>query len=69
MLTKKEIEAIGKEMPKEYLETKPNEVIHLEEGSMIHNFEVDFKVEEELAMTSGIRGIKALRLQRALIEK
>lgn len=36
---------------------------------MIRNFEVDFEDEEELVLAGGIKGIKALRLQRELINK
>ena len=36
---------------------------------MIQNFEVDFGPEEELVMAGGIRGIRALRVQRAAIEE
>jgi hypothetical protein len=36
---------------------------------MIYNFEVDAQEEEEIAMTGGIRGIKALRIQRQLINE
>ena len=49
---------------KEFLETKPNETIHLDDKSMIRNFEVDFEEEEELAYAGGIKGIRALRVQR-----
>jgi hypothetical protein len=49
---------------KEFLETKPNETIRLDDKSMIRNFEVDFEEEEELAYAGGIKGIRALRVQR-----
>lgn len=45
----------------------PREVFHTEEGTLIQNFEVDFGPEEELVMAGGIRGIRALRVQRAAI--
>ena len=55
----------------------PNEKIYCEggqggsddEGAIIQNFEVEVQQEEEIAMTSGVRGLRALRAQRALIEK
>jgi hypothetical protein len=34
---------------------------------MIRNFEVDFEEEEELAYAGGIKGIRALRVQRDAI--
>jgi len=34
---------------------------------MIKNFEVDFQEEEELTYAGGIKGIRALRVQRDLI--
>jgi hypothetical protein len=40
----------------------PNEVIFLNDETMIRNFEVDFAEEEELTYAGGIKGIKALRL-------
>ena len=36
---------------------------------MIQNYEVDFGPEEELVMAGGIRGIRALRIQRSAIEE
>ncbi len=36
---------------------------------MIQNFEVDFGPEEELEMAGGIRGIRALRVQRDAIRE
>ena len=65
LLTKKErgqIEAALK--TKDYMDTIPKEMIFCneEDGSVIHNFEVEFEQEEELAMTGGLRGIKALRM-------
>jgi len=33
----------------------------------IRNFEVDFTAEQEIRYASGVRGIKALRMQRDLI--
>ena len=54
---------------KEHTETAPREVFHTEEGAMIQNFEVDFGPEEELVMAGGIRGIRALRIQRSAIEE
>lgn len=48
----------------------PREVIQTEEGSItIANFEVDFGPEEELVMAGALRGIRALRVQRAAIEE
>jgi len=36
---------------------------------MITNYEVGFGEEEELTYAGGIKGIRALRVQRDLIEK
>ena len=47
---------------KEHTETAPREVITIEEGALIQNYEVDFGPEEELVMAGGIRGIRALRV-------
>ena len=46
----------------DFLETKPNETIRLEDNSMIKNFEVDFDEEEEVTWAGGIKGIRALRM-------
>ena len=65
LMNKKDREAVAKEKcTKDYIDTLPKEVTHCneEDGSMIHNFEVDLKEEEEIAMTGGVRGIKALRI-------
>lgn len=70
LLSKKAAEEHEAEMQrKDYIDTIPNEVIHCHEddGAMITNFEVDFKEEEEMMMSSGVRGIRALRAQRGLI--
>jgi hypothetical protein len=64
-MNKKEREADAKEkFNKDYMDTLPKEVIHTneEDGAMIHNFEVDVQEQEVIAMTSGVRGIKALRM-------
>ena len=45
----------------------PREVITTIEGTLIQNYEVDFGPEEELMMAGGIRGIRALRVQRGAI--
>ena len=47
----------------------PNEVIHLADETLIHNFEVDFQEEEEVTYAGGIKGIRALRVQRDLINE
>ena len=47
---------------KEHTETAPREVIVIDEGALIQNYEVDFGPEEELVMAGGIRGIRALRV-------
>lgn len=54
---------------KEHTELAPREVIQTEEGSLIQNYEVDFGPEEEIMMAGGIRGIRALRVQRQAIEE
>ena len=72
LLTKKAAEEHeASQRGKDYIDTLPNEVIHTHEddGAMITNFEVDFKEEEEITMSSGIRGIRALRAQRGLIQE
>ena len=51
------------------MESVPNEVIKLQDEVMIRNFEVDFEEEEEIRYAGGIKGIKALRMQRDLINK
>ena len=51
----------------ELIETANREVIHVEDGSLIQNFEVDFPEEEELVMAGGVKGLRALRVQRAQI--
>ena len=38
------------------------EIIHVEDGSLIQNFEVDFPEEEELVMAGGVKGLRALRV-------
>lgn len=50
-----------------YLESKPNESIQLSDATVVKNFEVDFDEEEEVAYAGGIKGIRALRVQRDLI--
>ena len=57
------------ESSKEHTETAPREVITTEEGALIQNFEVDFGPQEELVMAGGLRGIKALRVQREAIQQ
>ena len=47
----------------------PREVIQINEGFQIQNYEVDFGPEEELVMAGGIRGIRALRVQRDAIQE
>lgn len=47
----------------------PNEIIYLPDDTLIRNFEVDFKEEEELTYAGGIKGIRALRVQRDLINE
>jgi len=54
---------------KEHTELAPREVLRTEEGNLISNYEVDFGPEEELMMAGGIRGIRALRVQRKAIEE
>ena len=54
---------------KEHTELAPREVIKTEEGALIQNYEVDFGPEEELVMAAGVRGIRALRIQREAIQE
>ena len=56
-------------MDKEFVDTANKEIIHVEDGSLIQNFEVEFEEEEELVMAGGIKGLRALRVQRDLIQK
>ena len=51
------------------IETVPREITHTQDGGLIQNYEVDFEAEQELVMAGGIRGIRALRLQRNLINE
>ena len=68
LLSKKEQEKHDLEMAqKDKLEKAPKEIITTEEGAMITNFEVEFGEEEEITFAGGIRGIRALRVQRDLI--
>ena len=54
---------------KEHTELVPREMITTDEGAIIQNYEVDFGPEEELVMAAGVRGIRALRIQRAAIQE
>ncbi len=56
-------------MGKAHIDAIPNEVILLADQTVIRNFEVDFGEEEELVLAGGIKGIKALRMQRELINR
>jgi hypothetical protein len=67
IMTQKEREA---ENNKSYIDTKPKEVISLAtEPTLVNNFEVDFSQELEVMYSGGIKGIKALRVQRDLLNK
>lgn len=46
------------------LKAKPQEKIKATDGICIQNYEVDYQEEEEIVMAGGIRGIRALRVQR-----
>lgn len=50
-----------------FIDTKAKEVIQLPDQSQINNFEVDFKEEQSTPLVGGIKGIKALRVARDLI--
>ena len=64
-ISKKEQKALAKEEEeKEFLKSKPREVVHTNDGVYIHNYEVDFQDEQEIMMAGGIKGLRALRLQR-----
>lgn len=52
-----------------YIESVPNEVIKMEGDCLIRNFEVEFSEEQEICYASGVKGIKALRMQRELINE
>jgi hypothetical protein len=52
-----------------YIESVPNEVIKMEGDCLIRNFEVEFVNEEEICYAGGVKGIKALRMQRDLIHE
>lgn len=70
LMSKKEQEAQdAEEAEKTYIEAVPNEVITTNDDVQICNFEVDFQEEEEIRFASGVKGIKALRMQRELIQK
>ena len=70
VLTKQdEARAQAEQEEKTHIESVPNEVIHMADDSLIRNFEVDLPEEEEIRFASGVRGIKALRMQRDLINK
>jgi hypothetical protein len=69
-MSKKEMEKLQEELQsKSHIELMPNEVIFMNDETMIRNFEVDFAEEEELVYAGGIKGIKALRLQRELLRQ
>ena len=70
LMSRKEQEAEDAQAAeKTYIEAVPNEVIVFGEGDVhICNFEVDFKDEEEIRFASGVKGIKALKMQRELLE-
>lgn len=38
------------------------------EEILVHNFEVEIKEKKEVAYASGVRGIRALRLQREILQ-
>ena len=42
--------------------------MHTPEEVLIHNFEVKVKEEQQVAYASGVRGIRALRLQRDILK-
>jgi hypothetical protein len=68
VLSQKEQEQLdASEAGKTYLESVPNELIQMPDELQIRNFEVDFTAEQEIRYASGVRGIKALRMQRDLI--
>lgn len=69
-MSKKDEERYQEELDaKSHIESVPNEVIYMPDDTYIRNFEVDFAEEEELTYAGGIKGIKALRMQRDLINK
>ena len=68
MLSKQDQARIAREKEgQELVDTANREVIHVEDGSLIQNYEVDFQEEEELVMAGGVKGLRALRVQRDLI--
>ena len=42
-------------------------MIRVEEEILVHNFEVNLKVKKEVGYASGVRGIRALRIQRDIL--
>ena len=70
MLSKQDQARLAKEKEEqELVETANREIIHVEDGSLIQNYEVDFPEEEELVMAGGVKGLRALRVQRDLINQ
>lgn len=71
-MNKKDKEQLETELAKkDFIETLPSEVIVYNEGygPTVSNFEVEFKDDEEIQFSGGVRGIRGLRAQRAIIEK
>ena len=62
--------ADAQDAEKTYIEAVANEVIKIKNDEMVvRNFEVEFADEEEIRYAGGIKGIKALRMQRELIHE
>lgn len=66
-MPKIEQERLADRRSESFLESMPNEVIQMSDSTFVKNFEVDFHEEEEIAYAGGIKGIRALRVQRDLI--
>lgn len=72
LMNKKDKEQFETELAKkDFIETLPSEVISYNEGygPTVSNFEVEFKDDEEIQYSGGVRGIRGLRAQRAIIQK
>ena len=63
MLSKQDkIKQAKEKEDQEIVETANREVIHVEDGTLIQNYEVDFTDEEELVMAGGLKGLRALKV-------